>query len=466
MTRLTVLCQIKKSMHIFGSLVLGCFLFSPSASGAPKPPPRKPPEATPARKGRATLVINGIWRFQTDSGNRGIEAKWSQTPPPSAKDTLIPSLWTTSAARGYSGAAWYWRSFAVPTDWKGQTIRIRFGAVAESATVWLNGVELGRHTGGATPFEFNATQSIKMTNGTDNTLAVRVVGEAQHGAGIWQGVDVVSHDEAYIEQVFPVADAYGRISANISLLNTSKTEGDATLDCVVATVTGPSRVVKKSNQNLHLTPNLNVTTLITSVHGKDLSLWSPGNPVIYSLQLIFRQDKDILDTDEAEFGFRTLGLKDGQISLNGIAVTLKATEQHSELPAVFATPDDTEKARDLLIKAKEAGVTVLYLEAAHPEMLRLADTTGVLVIEGARHGLDASARDAEMRALVLRDQNHPCILGWDAGDCSSQFADSLRQLDASRFIVVGGIGSGRLWAPDKSAPESGPLPSGLLPASR
>ena len=433
------------------------------AHAAPRPkPPKAKPAAAHARKGRATIVIDDTWQFAVDPNKVGIDANWQMSVPTSAnaKDLPIPALWTSSAAPGYSGGAWYWRTFKMPADWKGQTIRIRFNAVAESARVWLNGTLLGEHAGGGTPFEFIVTSSAKI--GQDNLLAVRVEGDARHGAGIWQGVEVMAHDEAYVEQQFVSADQFGRISTDVSIRNTSKSEGDATLDCRVVTISGATREVKKSNQNLHVTPNENFTNFLASVRGSDLHLWDLNNPFSYGFQLAFRQDKDVLDTDEAQFGFRSFGLKDGGITLNGEALTLSALAPHLDLPVVIAISDDTERARDMLQRAKQAGVTVLYLEAANPEMLRVADTVGMLIVESPRRWLPSGARYEEMHDLVLRDRNHPCILAWAPGQCSDQFARSLQQLDPTRFLLTGDSAK-KLWAPGKTAPESGPLPAGLIP---
>ena len=467
MTALTMRCRIATMLRVMAPMVsVCCILLSKPACAQQRSRKGKPPAAVPgpARKGRAVIVIDGTWQFAKDIEKHGIDAGWPKRAPSVATDTSIPALWTSSAAPGYSGSAWYWRTFAIPSDWKGQTVRILLNAAAENASVWLNGEALGDHAGGATPFEFNVTKTAKI--GQDNLLAIKVDGDGMRGAGIWQGVEVISHDEAYIQQMFASADAFGGVSADISLLNTSAIEGDATLDCVVAAMTGKTHMVDKSNQNLHLTPNLNVTNFITSVKRKDLTLWSLENPFIYAFQLIFHQDKDILDTDEVKFGFRSFGFQNNQITINGAPLMLSAIAPHLALPVVIATTDDTDKARDLLTKAKAAGVTLIYLDAANPAMLDLADTTGILIVEGARPGLVAAARDAEMRALVLRDRNHPSILGWSAGDCGADFARDLRQQDPSRFLVTGAGKQLQLWAPGKAAPERGDLPAGLLPVNR
>ena len=73
---------------------------------------------------------------------------------------------------GEEGGAWYRRAFVPPRSWAGQAVTIRFGSANYVADVWLNGTWLGYHEGGATPFAFQAGESLRP--GERNVLAVRV----------------------------------------------------------------------------------------------------------------------------------------------------------------------------------------------------------------------------------------------------------------------------------------------------
>jgi beta-glucuronidase len=68
--------------------------------------------------------------------------------------------------------AWYRRGFDVPDAWAGLAVTLKFAAVNYLADVWLNGVYLGYHEGGYTPFAFNARDALLV--GQPNLLAVRV----------------------------------------------------------------------------------------------------------------------------------------------------------------------------------------------------------------------------------------------------------------------------------------------------
>ena len=79
---------------------------------------------------------------------------------------------TNSPPDGEETGAWYRRSFEVPADWAGRAVTLRFGYANYVADVWLNGVWLGYHEGGSTPFAFEA--GAELMPGQDNALAVRV----------------------------------------------------------------------------------------------------------------------------------------------------------------------------------------------------------------------------------------------------------------------------------------------------
>lgn len=451
-------------------LVSLCLSAHRASAQTPQEQPPKPPRngkkgapKTQARVGRAIHTLDGTWHFLTDPDNKGVKNGWGQNMPASTQEITVPSLWDTKAAPNYKGVAWYWKSFTVPISWMGQTIRLRFAAVSESAQVWLNGVKLGDHVGGATPFEFNVTHDMKI--GQVNLVAVRVEGDAKQGAGIWEGVDVASHDEAYLSDAYPTGDAFGRLTVAIRLLNTSKVEGDATLDVRIVTQDTPPHVIKQSVQYLHVTPGENLTSFLVSIGGRDLTLWTPENPRLYAFQMVFRQDKDILDTAEAVFGFRTFGLNGSDITLNGEKLTLTPGAPLLASPLVLGSPDDAQRAREALERVKRTGVNLIYLNAPPAPLLRLADQVGLLVIEGTRPNLTPQAHLDEIRALVQRDRSHACILGWDLGEVDSGVIQTIRQLDTTRFLLTGSASARTLYAPERSDPSPTPLPQGLVSAA-
>ena len=435
-------------------LVLGLVFPCLAVEATPKPPAPKP------RRGRETKVLVEGWRFLADVEKSDEKKDWVSSVPTEAKTIAVPALWSKQEMPTEQGTGWYWCEFLAPDSWKGQTVRLRFEAVAERAEVWLNSQRLGEHHEGVTPFEFNVTKSLHV--GKKNLLAVKVEGRVKAGAGMWQGVLLMVHDEAYLSDCFPQTNVSGRLTAVLALDNTSANTGDSLLEARLVSALEPTKELKKTQQILHITPNRNLTTLLTSLRGKALHLWSPNTPHLYHLQLVFRQERDILDTQETTFGFREFGYKDGNLLLNEEPLRLVSIAPRPERPLVIATTSDMQKLREMLRRLKERGVTVLHLDAPPPILLTLADEEGMLVVEGGTEGQSQQTTSTLLRDLVLRDRAHPCLLAWNLGNVDLPFAQSIRQLDPTRFLIVGSPTSRQLWLPNQNESSAVPLPAGLM----
>lgn len=65
----------------------------------------------------------------------------------------------------------YENEFTVPKEWKGEEIRINFGAVDYRCCVYINNQCVGTHIGGQTPFSFQITRYL---NWNRETIRVEV----------------------------------------------------------------------------------------------------------------------------------------------------------------------------------------------------------------------------------------------------------------------------------------------------
>jgi beta-galactosidase/beta-glucuronidase len=92
---------------------------------------------------------------------------------PAAKPAHVPGI-LQEVFPAYHGVVWYWREFTpdwIP-EWRGRCL-LKFGAVSYLADVWVNGVHVGGHEGGETPFVIDITDVVH--RGSSNRLAVRVL---------------------------------------------------------------------------------------------------------------------------------------------------------------------------------------------------------------------------------------------------------------------------------------------------
>ena len=113
--------------------------------------------------------LNGLWDY-------AITPKEASEPAEFDGKILVPfcvesSLSGVMKTVGADQALWYRMRFSVPKKWKGQRVLLHFGAADWRADVWVNGVKVGSHTGGYTPFTFDVTPALEDVS---NTLVVRV----------------------------------------------------------------------------------------------------------------------------------------------------------------------------------------------------------------------------------------------------------------------------------------------------
>ena len=431
---------------VFLAFFAAMCLFPPPV-GAQKTPPL-------SRSGRDTLTLNGPdWRGKPDPDNRGEAADWQKTIPNDAKAAAIPEPPLPQTA----GSIWRWREFQIPAAWKGQTVRLQFGAVSEIADLWLNGIPLGSHTGGALPFEYDITKT--MLSGAKNLLALRVKNAPKQPTGIWQAVRCIAHDEAYLLDAFPQAGRAGNLSVPVTLLNTSDKSGDSELDATIFALDKfasdkpdkPKKFVLQSKQNLRVSPGRNVTTLILNARPKNFLLWTPQKPARYVLALDFHQDADSLDKLQIEFGFREFGWKDKTITLNNTPLALKSASYASP-PLPLTNPEAQNRCRADLAAFRSSGFNLLFVQAADPILLQIADETGMLLIEGPRPNLPPEVAAEELRGLIVRDRAHPSLLGWNLGAADRSAILLCRDLDPTRFLFVGAGKERRIVPPNQDAP--------------
>jgi beta-galactosidase/beta-glucuronidase len=132
--------------------------------------------SSPATGCDGPISLDGAWIFRIDPQNSGESRGWNRTGQAMEgwRTVVVPHTWQIEPDNAeYRGVAWYRRNFEAPPAWAGRAVRVEFEAVFHTATVWVNGVEAGRHAGkGYTAFVFDLGPHLRY--GEANTLVVRV----------------------------------------------------------------------------------------------------------------------------------------------------------------------------------------------------------------------------------------------------------------------------------------------------
>ena len=121
--------------------------------------------------------LNGLWNYAVTEVNAAEPTKFDgEILVPFAIESALSGVgkWITEKQ-----LLWYEREFTVPAKWMSQRVMLNFGAVDWAADVYVNGVFVGGHTGGYTPFSLDITAALNK-KGTQK-LTVRVWDPTEKG---------------------------------------------------------------------------------------------------------------------------------------------------------------------------------------------------------------------------------------------------------------------------------------------
>jgi len=285
----------------------------------------------------------------------------------------VPGDWNTQreSLLFYEGSVWYKRSFDYTKSPKNRLF-LHFGACNYFSSVYLNGEELGEHEGGFTPFDFEITGRVRSSS---NFLILRINntrGREQvptvntdwwNYGGITRPVTLVEVPETFVQDYFIQLDkgSTHQIKGWVQL-NGPKLQQNVTVRIPEAGLSKTIQTDSKGRSEFSFSA--------------DLTLWSPENPRLYSVQIASERD-EITD----RIGFRSIEVRGTDILLNGRPVFLRGITIHEEAPTRAGRAWSEDDARTLLSWAKELGCNFVRL-AHYPHnesMLRVADQMGLMV---------------------------------------------------------------------------------------
>jgi beta-glucuronidase len=384
--------------------------------------------------GRSTTSLNGQWQAIVDPYDVGFldyraqplknnNAFFKNYKPKSKSELVeydfdtagylnVPGDWNTQrdSLLFYEGSVWYKRTFDFAKSPK-KRFFVHFGAANYQASVYLNGEELGQHEGGFTPFDFEITDRVRAQ---DNFLILRV-NDARakeqvptvntdwwNYGGITRPVTLVEVPETFIQDY----------SVQLEKGSTSQISGWLQLN-------GPQRrqtvTLRIPEAGLSKTFQSDAGGRVEFSFNTDLTLWSPENPKLYTVEISSETDK-VAD----RIGFRSIGVRGTDILLNGKPLFLRGISIHEEAPLRPGRAWSDDDARTLLGWAKELGSNFVRL-AHYPHneaMLRLADQMGVLVWEEVpvywtiqwENPATLSNAENQMSELIARDHNRASLI--------------------------------------------------------
>jgi beta-galactosidase len=388
---------------------------------------------------------------------------------PFTNDPSLASKGFYPLGRAYptTSVGWYRRVFELPASDAGKRISLEFDGVYRETLVALNGIYIGRHSGGYDPFSFDVTDFVNP--GAINVLLIRVDatlsdGWFYEGAGIYRHVWMVKTSPVHVKKwgtfvASEVRSGEAALSIRTEVENQSKfahsirvvsTVLDSSDRTVASATSSPQKVADGAEQ----------------IYEQKLTvqrpqLWSLEERNLYKLVTELRADDATLDRYETPFGIRTITI-DAQkgVFLNGQPVQIKGTCNHQDHAGIgAAVPDSVQYYR--VRKLQEMGCNSLRTSHNPPtsELLDACDQLGMLVFDETRMMSTNPEGLNQFANLIRRDRNRPSVFMWSMGN-EERVANSERgvlilsgmkalaeQLDGTRPVSIaptGAIGTGGL----------------------
>lgn len=359
----------------------------------------------------------------------------------------------------------YKKEFDIAPDFNKGRVFIHFGAVDQIATVYLNGVKIGTHTGGYTPFSFEITDCIKEKGNVLNVVVKDFSDTAEYSrgkqkikrggiwyspqSGIWQTVWLESTPETYLKKVKITPD-FDREEVRFDFcgqdgVQTSVYDGD----------------------------NLIAETTESVVKLPDFKAWSPENPFLY--KVVFTCGKDRV---KSYFGMRKFSVgtdKNGikRLFLNNKPYFHNGLLDQGYYPDGYLTPPSNSALENDVKTVKSMGFNMLRKHIKIEPLLwyHYCDVNGIIVWQdmvngGGKYGLEVSVLpfigvnldDTNYKTFKRTDEkqresyynelsemldtlyNCPCIAvwvpfneGWGQFDSAKAY-DFIKSVDSTRII--------------------------------
>ncbi len=473
-----------------------------------------------------SVSFNDHWRFYLGDAN-GAQAvsyndsSWDNVGLP--HDYSIDQGYSTAAPAeqesGYvlGGTGWYRKSFTLSPDMADKIVSVDFDGVYMNATVYLNGVQLGTHPYGYTPFSFVLPNENLKFGGEENVLAVKVDHKQPSsrwysGSGIYRDVKLTVTEPVHVAYYGTtvttpdIAEGSGTVNVVASVKNDSGGAKEVSVRQTVYEKGGEEAAVtgtKTAAQQIAAGAESKITSSVTVANPK---LWSTETPNLYTVRTEVYVGDDLADTYDTEFGFRWVNFtKDNGFFLNGKNMKLKGVSMHHDQGGLGAEAWRRAIERQVE-KLQQMGINAIRVthNPASQVLIDLCNERGILLVEEAFDcWLSGKAGNTEdygkwfeqtietgnqivggaeggqwaefdLKAMVKRGRNAPSIIMWSLGNevfqqlidtsMNDRFPDTAKKLiqwvgqeDATRYVTFGDNQvKGNVWAdnaPVKTALE-------------
>ncbi|KAK4182121.1 glycoside hydrolase family 2 protein [Podospora australis] len=343
------------------------------------------------------------------------------------------------------GVGWYRRQLNITEADAAKQIFLEIDGAMSYSIVWVNGRLVGGWPYGYTSYRLDLTSYLKP--GQDSLLAIRLDNPVQSsrwypGGGIYRNVWITKVEKVHVGQ-WGVVVAARNVSSQESTVELSvKVDNTGTTAEEVEVITDLHEVMAQGavGRKVKTLPRSLVTVeegrskrISSSTVLSTPKLWGPPptqQPNLYVAVTRLLVANKTVDSYTTQFGIRSLEFNANKgFFVNGERIRLQGVNEHHDFGALGAAFNLRAAERKLEI-LRELGVNAIRMShnPPAPEFLDLTDRYGFVVINESldcwgrqknnndHHLLFSDWSEADTRAMLRRDRNHPSIIAWSVGN--------------------------------------------------
>ncbi len=344
------------------------------------------------------------------------------------------------------GAVWYRRALDIRKTDAGKSIFLDVEGAMSYASVWLNGQLVGGWPYGYASWRLDLTPYIAL--GGPNQLVIRLDNPPESarwypGAGLYRNIWLTRTNAVHVGQwgtfvrTPEVSAATARIEMDVVVDNDGPAERSVEVEthfyATDAKGQAVGKVVAATPRTKAVIAAKSSVTLKTGASVNAPQLWGPPPaqmPNRYCAVTKIYAGGRLTDSYETVFGIRSVQFDpDAGVRINGQLTPLYGTNNHHDLGALGAAFSVRAAERQLEI-LRDMGCNALRMchNPPAPELLDLADRMGFLVIDEVFdswyqkktpldfHLIFPDWHEADLRAMIRRDRNHPSVILWSVGN--------------------------------------------------
>lgn len=370
------------------------------------------------------INLNGCWKCEFSKSSELPSDFKTDITVPFSPETPISGVGRVLEPTEYLH---YEKHFDIPSDFNKGRVFIHFGAVDQIADVYLNGVHIGSHSGGYTPFSFEITDNIKEGENRLNVTVRDFSDTKQYSrgkqkfnrggiwyspqSGIWQTVWLESTPKEYLHSVKITPD-----------FDNEQVRFDFKADAeVLVSVYDGDMLIAETAEKVVRIPNFKP--------------WSPESPFLYNV--VFSCGKDRV---RSYFGMRKFSVGKDENGMPRLFLNNKPYFHNGLLdqgyyPDGFLTPPSNEAMEYDVKTVKKMGFNMLRKHIKIEPLLwyHYCDVNGILVWQdmvngGGKYGLEVSV--LPFIGVNLDDTNYKTFKRTDASQRESYYKELREMLDA------------------------------------